>query len=42
MSMFKKQKPINKTDDVTLVLTSLGGDRNSFCEIVSRYQNLLC
>lgn len=42
MNMFKKQKPINKTDDATLVLTSLGGDRNSFCEIVSRYQNLLC
>jgi RNA polymerase sigma factor (sigma-70 family) len=42
MNMFKQQKPINKMDDETLVLTSLGGDRNSFCEIVSRYQNLLC
>ena len=42
MDTFKRRKPINKTDDETLVLLSLGGDRNSFCEIVSRYQNLLC
>ena len=30
------------TDDATLVMYSLGGDRDAFCEIVSRYQNLLC
>jgi RNA polymerase sigma factor (sigma-70 family) len=42
MNMFKQQKPVNKIEDVTLVLTSLGGDRDSFCEIVTRYQNLLC
>lgn len=40
--MFTPQKAINKTDDATLVLISLGGDRDAFCEIVSRYQNLLC
>lgn len=42
MTILKQKKAINKTDDVTLVLTSLGGDRDSFCEIVARYQNLLC
>lgn len=42
MTMLKQKKAVNKTDDVTLVLTSLGGDRDSFCEIVARYQNLLC
>lgn len=40
--MFKQQKQTNETDDVSLVLTSLGGDRDSFCKIVMRYQNLLC
>mgnify|MGYP001949097371 CR=1 FL=1 len=40
--MLKQQKSVNTTDDVNLVLTSLGGDRDSFCEIVTRYQNLLC
>jgi RNA polymerase sigma factor (sigma-70 family) len=42
MNMLNHKKSVNKTDDVNLVLTSLGGDRESFCEIVARYQNLLC
>ncbi|MGB1197624.1 MAG: RNA polymerase sigma factor [Thalassotalea sp.] len=33
---------MTKTNDVHLVMLSLGGDRDAFCEIVSRYQNLLC
>jgi len=42
MSLFSKRKPISATNDVNLVILSLGGDRSAFCEIVSRYQNLLC
>lgn len=42
MNLLKQQKPVNKADDASLVLASIGGDRNSFCEIVTRYQNLLC
>lgn len=30
------------TDDAALVMHSLGGDRDAFCEIVTRYQTLLC
>jgi len=42
MSLFKKRKPTTATADVNLVILSLGGDRSAFCEIVARYQNLLC
>ena len=52
MSLFKKRKPspvLNNADlanihcnDADLVMASLGGDRNAFCAIVARYQNLLC
>jgi RNA polymerase sigma factor (sigma-70 family) len=44
--MFSKRAPttvINgKTSDADLVMASLGGDRDAFCEIVTRYQSLLC
>ena len=30
------------TSDPTLVMASLGGDRDAFCQIVIRYQSLLC
>lgn len=40
--MFKKKKTKASNDDTFLVMSSLGGDRDAFCEIVSRYQNLLC
>ncbi len=35
---------LNNVDwkDADLVMASLGGDRNAFCAIVHRYQNLLC
>ncbi|WP_293751121.1 sigma-70 family RNA polymerase sigma factor [uncultured Paraglaciecola sp.] len=42
MSIFTKSNPITGANDAVLVLSSLGGDRHAFCEIVSRYQNLLC
>lgn len=37
-----KQNTVIKESDSTLVMCSLGGDRNAFCEIVTRYQTLLC
>ena len=40
--MFKKKKTIMTFSDAELVMDSLGGDRNAFCEIVRRYQTLLC
>ena len=44
--MFKKQTPTINTsinsNDAALVMASLGGDRDAFCEIVTRYQSLLC
>lgn len=40
--MFNKKKQKVNRDDTFLVMSSLGGDRDAFCEIVSRYQNLLC
>ena len=40
--MFNKRKQKVNCDDTFLVMSSLGGDRDAFCEIVSRYQNLLC
>jgi RNA polymerase sigma factor (sigma-70 family) len=42
MSLFRKRNSISETNDANLVMLSLGGDREAFCEIVSRYQNLLC
>lgn len=42
MSIFKKRPPAVKADDSSLVMNSLGGDREAFCQIVTRYQNLLC
>ncbi len=42
MSIFRSTNPITEASDVNLVVSSLGGDRDAFCEIVSRYQNLLC
>ncbi len=42
MSIFSKQQNFDTVDDETLVLHSLGGDKRAFCEIVVRYQTLLC
>jgi len=42
MSIFSRNKSIEQLSDVSLVISSLGGDRQAFCHIVSRYQNLLC
>ncbi len=40
MNIFKKRTIDSK--DADLVMASLGGDRDAFCEIVTRYQSLLC
>ena len=40
--MFKFKQASESSSDATLVMSSLGGDREAFCKIVSRYQNLLC
>ncbi|MCO7223276.1 RNA polymerase sigma factor [Pleionea sp. CnH1-48] len=44
--MFKKRVKMadisGNSSDATLVMASLGGDRDAFCEIVTRYQSLLC
>jgi len=42
MSIFKKRPTILNSNDSSLVMYSLGGDRDAFCQIVTRYQNLLC
>jgi RNA polymerase sigma factor (sigma-70 family) len=42
MSIFKKRNRIIDASDAGLVMASLGGDRDAFCQIVARYQNLLC
>lgn len=42
MSIFRKRNPIIDSSDAGLVMASLGGDRDAFCKIVARYQNLLC
>lgn len=42
MSIFKKRTRIVDYNDAALVMASLGGDRDAFCEIVTRYQTLLC
>jgi RNA polymerase sigma factor (sigma-70 family) len=40
--MLFKNPLYTKQNDSELVLASIGGDKNAFCEIVTRYQNLLC
>ena len=54
MSMFRNRESFINTssetsidlsvnsNDAALVMASLGGDRDAFCEIVTRYQSLLC
>ncbi|MDC8832444.1 RNA polymerase sigma factor [Alteromonas gilva] len=42
MKLFSKPTSITDENDAGLVMRSLGGDRDAFCAIVSRYQNLLC
>ncbi len=42
MSLFKRRKSSFDWKDADLVMASLGGDRDAFCTIVARYQNLLC
>jgi len=42
MNIFKKQTCPIDSSDAALVMASLGGDRDAFCKIVVRYQNLLC
>lgn len=42
MSLFKRRKASFDWNDADLVMASLGGDRDAFCTIVTRYQNLLC
>ncbi|TMP81550.1 sigma-70 family RNA polymerase sigma factor [Pseudoalteromonas phenolica] len=40
--MFNTAKKHKTLDDAALVLRALGGNKNAFCEIVERYQTLLC
>ena len=42
MSIFNHKNSLNKAEDSALVIASLGGEKEAFCEIVSRYQTLLC
>ncbi len=42
MGIFSKRTQIIDANDSSLVMYSLGGDRDAFCQIVTRYQNLLC
>jgi len=42
MNIFKKRQTVLNSNDSSLVMYSLGGDREAFCQIVTRYQNLLC
>jgi RNA polymerase sigma factor (sigma-70 family) len=42
MNIFKRKSRAIDLTDAALVMASLGGDRNAFCQIVARYQNLLC
>lgn len=42
MSTITTQKNTADCTDANLVVASLGGSRDAFCQIVSRYQNLLC
>lgn len=40
--MFKKARLAIDNTDSSLVMHSLGGNQDAFCQIVTRYQNLLC
>ena len=42
MSIFKQSPIAADSADANLVMQSLGGNRDAFCHIVSRYQTLLC
>lgn len=42
MNLFKKKSPIDDASDASLVSASLGGNRDAFGRIVTRYQRLLC
>lgn len=42
MTIFRKRTPTINESDSSLVMYSLGGNRSAFCQIVTRYQNLLC
>ncbi|MBK1880626.1 RNA polymerase sigma factor [Pelagicoccus mobilis] len=42
MKLFKSRTTYQEDDDASLVLASLGGDRDAFGKIVTRYQGLLC
>ncbi len=42
MRIFNKQISMTDASDANLVMYSLGGNRDAFCQIVTRYQNLLC
>ena len=42
MTLFNKRPPVAGQDDATLVMLSLGGNRDAYGEIVGRYQTLLC
>lgn len=42
MSIFRKRRIAIIENDSNLVMYALGGDRDAFCQIVTRYQNLLC
>jgi RNA polymerase sigma factor (sigma-70 family) len=42
MNIFKSRVLVSDLNDTSLVMQSLGGDKEAFCEIVTRYQNLLC
>ncbi|EAR11462.1 RNA polymerase sigma factor [Reinekea blandensis] len=42
MNLFKKHKVKAQSTDENLVMFAIGGDRDAFCQIVERYQNLLC
>lgn len=42
MNLFKSYINKSKHTDEHLVTLSLGGDKDAFCQIVVRYQNLLC
>ncbi len=42
MSIFRKRATTIDSQDSSLVMYALGGDRDAYCQIVTRYQNLLC
>lgn len=42
MKLFNAYLNKTKHTDESLVTLSLGGDKDAFCQIVTRYQNLLC